>query len=118
MNQVQCIGRLAREVELTAINGETKVLNNAIAIPNRFKGKEREADFIPIVAWQQTAELMHTYLKKGDEVGIVGRLQSRTYEDKQQVTHHVIEIIVHDVTFLRKKQGPAPSEEIPVTVLG
>lgn len=114
MNSVQCIGRLVREVELREVGNEQVVLNNCIAIPDHSKKSPQDTDFIPIVAWNGIAKLMSQYLSKGDEIGITGRLRSRSYENKQQQTQYVTEIVINDVTFLRKKQG---RQEIEVEIV-
>ncbi|KAA9302252.1 MULTISPECIES: single-stranded DNA-binding protein [Aerococcus] len=102
MNQVACIGRLAVEVEIKDFPNGNAVLNNLIAI-NRHTNQKQEADFIPIVAWNGTARLIAKYLEKGDEIGLVGRIQSRRYETKEGRQQTAIEIVISDVTFLRKK---------------
>lgn len=108
MNQVQCIGRLVRDNDLVTLSKDNQVLNNAIAIPRRnAKENEIQAEFIPIVAWNGTASLISKYLVKGDEIGIVGQLKSRSYENKEGQKVNVVEILVHEVTFLRKKQSAA-----------
>ncbi|AMB94315.1 single-stranded DNA-binding protein [Aerococcus sanguinicola] len=106
MNQVACIGRLAVDVEIKEFANGNAVLNNLIAI-NRRNSQKQEADFIPIVAWNGTARLIAKYLEKGDELGLVGRIQSRRYENKAGHNQTAIEIVISDVTFLRKKVSDA-----------
>lgn len=115
MNQVQCIGRLAREVALVDIGNHNLVLNNVIAIPRRnAKDGEVAAEFVPIVAWNGTASLINKFLVKGDELGIVGQLRTRTYDHKHGHKVQVVEIFVNDVTFLRKKQTTIDTIEMSV----
>ncbi|AMB99439.1 hypothetical protein AWM75_05270 [Aerococcus urinaehominis] len=105
MNQFQAIGRLAREVDLKEFsNTGNAVLNNVLAIPRSFNQDKDRTDFIPIVAWNATGKLMARYLKKGDEIAIIGNLQSRSYENKEGQTVYTVEVNVRQVQFLRKKQ--------------
>ncbi len=103
MNQVQLIGRLAREVSLTEISNNRQVVNNAIAVNRKGKDGSDHVDFIPITAWNGTAKLLHTYMNKGDELAVVGQLRMRQFETKQGQSVSTIEVQVSDVTFLRKK---------------
>ena len=79
MNRFIGLGRLVREPELKIIeNSNNKYVNMTIAINREFKNKdgERVADFINITAFNKTAELINEYCKKGDKVGIEGRIQN------------------------------------------
>ncbi len=100
MNQVSLIGRVVRPVVLKNCH-ETVVMNNSLAI-NRFKkdSKNGGADFIPIVAWGTIAEQMHRYVEKGQKIGIIGHLQSRSYLNKQEQQVFVVEVVVEYVEFL------------------
>ncbi len=115
MNQVQLIGRLARDIEMTQTESKHQVLNNALAV-NRFVGGEKQTDFIPITAWNATAQLIDKYLDKGDEIGIVGNLHMNHYTNKDQVEVYQLEVIVREVFFLRKKQGDKPVQDINIEV--
>ncbi|MGY3725136.1 single-strand DNA-binding protein [Granulicatella balaenopterae] len=100
MNQVSLIGRVVRPIVLKDCN-ETVVMNNSLAI-NRFKrdSKNGGADFIPIVAWGAVAEQLYRYVEKGQKIGIVGHLQSRSYLNKQEQQVYVVEVVVEYVEFL------------------
>lgn len=104
MNQVQCIGRLVREVTVTKVGDDKLILHNAIAINHSKRNGTKEVDFIPITVWNKKAQLMADYLQKGDEIGIVGQLRSHHYENKLGQTVHRLEVVVSEITFLRKKQ--------------
>lgn len=116
MNQVQLIGRLSREVELTEISNNRQVTNNAIAVNRKGKDGTDYVDFIPITAWNGTAKLIHTYMNKGDELAVVGQLRMRQFETKQGQNVSTLEVQVSEVTFLRKKistnQPKGPNEQI------
>lgn len=106
MNQVIFVGRLVRSLELKQINEGTTVLHNTIAInrPVRNQHGEEITDFIPFVVWNRLAEIMAKYCRKGDQIAIAGRMQSRSYEVKDQKTVYVVECVVTDLTLLSNPQ--------------
>lgn len=120
MNQVQLIGRLARDVNLTEISNNRQVVNNAVAINRKGKDGSDHVDFIPITAWNGTAKLIETYMKKGDELAVVGQLRMRQFENKQGQNISTIEVQVTEVTFLRKKisvdQPQNPDEQLMANI--
>ena len=80
------MGRLTRdpEVRYTQTNN-TMVASFSLAVNRRFvrQGEERQADFINVVVWSKLAEFCSKYFKKGQQVGIIGRIQTRTWDDEQ-----------------------------------
>ena len=86
MNKVILMGRLTRdpEVRYTQTNN-TLVASFSLAVNRRFtrEGDTQTADFINIVAWGKTGEFCSKYFKKGQQVGIIGRIQTRSWEDNQ-----------------------------------
>ena len=84
MNKVILMGRLTRdpEVRYTQTNN-TLVASFSLAVNRRFarQGEERQADFINVVAWSKTGEFCSKYFKKGQQVGIIGRIQTRNFEN-------------------------------------
>lgn len=72
---------------------------------NRRNEKDK-ADFFNIVAWSKTGEFCSKYFKKGQQVGIIGRLQTRSYEDKDGKTTNVTEVIAEETYFADSKQTP------------
>lgn len=112
MNKVCLIGRLTKdpEVRYTQTNN-TLVTSFNIAVDRRFvrNGEERQADFIPIVAWSKTGEFVSKYFQKGQQVGIVGRIQTRNYEDDNGQKHYVTEIIAEEVYFADSKRNSSES---------
>ena len=94
MNKVILMGRLTRdpEVRYTQTNN-TLVASFSLAVNRRFvrQGEERQADFINIVAWSKLGEFCSKYFKKGQQVGIIGRIQTRTWDDDQGQKHYVID---------------------------
>ena len=86
MNKVVLMGRLTKDPEVRYTqNTNTLVASFSLAVNRRFtkQGEERQADFINIVAWSKTGEFCSKYFKKGQQVGIIGRIQSRNYQKKQ-----------------------------------
>ena len=85
MNNVNLIGRLTKAPELKQTASNTNVLTGTLAVNRTFKNQngERETDFINIVAWRQTAEIIAQYCGKGSQIGVTGRIQTRNYENQQ-----------------------------------
>lgn len=107
MNKVCLIGRLTKdpEVRYTQTNN-TLVASFNLAINRRFvkEGEERQADFISIVAWSKTGEFVSKYFKKGQQVGVVGRLQTRSWDDDNGVKHYATEVIAEEVYFAESRK--------------
>ena len=107
MNKVCLIGRLTKdpEVRYTQTNN-TLIASFNVAVNRRFvsEGEERQADFIPIVAWSKTGEFCSKYFKKGQQVGITGRIQTRNWEDEKGVKHYATEVIAEEVYFADSKK--------------
>lgn len=104
LNQIVLVGRLVKEVELRETENGNKVTNITIAVPRSYKNinGEYDVDFISCVLWKGIAENTVEYVKKGDLLGVKGRLQSRSYEIEDE-KKHVMEVIVEKVTFLSSK---------------
>ena len=82
-NLVVLTGRLTADPELRYTANNTPVTSFSIAVSRRYKaGEQAEADFINIVAWRQTAEFIARYFRKGQNIGLNGTIQTRSYQDK------------------------------------
>ena len=107
MNKVILMGRLTRdpEVRYTQTNN-TLVASFSIAVNRRFTrpGEERQADFVNIVAWSKLGEFCSKYFKKGQQVGIIGRLQVRNWEDEQGQKRYVTEVVAEESYFADSKR--------------
>ena len=68
------------------------------------QGEERQADFINIIAWSKIGEFCSKYFSKGQQVGIIGRLQTRNWEDEQGQKHYVTEVIAEEAYFAEGKR--------------
>ena len=110
MNKVILMGRLTRdpEVRYTQTNN-TVVASFSLAVNRRFakQGEERQADFINIVAWSKLGEFCSKYFKKGQQVGIIGRIQTRTWDDDQGQKHYVTEVVAEEAYFADSKRDGA-----------
>lgn len=101
LNQTVIVGRIAKDPELRETENGKKVTNVTLAVPRSFKNSngEYETDFISCVLWKGIAESTVEYCKKGDLVGIKGRIQTRTYE-KDEEKKYATEVVAEKVTFL------------------
>ena len=113
MNKVILMGRLTRdpEVRYTQTNN-TLVSSFSIAVNRRFTrpGEERQADFINVVAWSKLGEFCSKYFKKGQQVGVIGRIQTRNWEDEQGQKRYVTEVVAEEAYFADSKRDGAPNE--------
>lgn len=106
LNRAILTGRLTRDPELRYTTSGTAVVQATIAVDRQFKNQqgEREADFINLVIWRKTAENFANFTHKGSLVGIDGRIQTRTYENKQGQRVYVTEINVDSFSLLEPRQ--------------
>lgn len=107
LNRVVLVGRLVADPELRYTPAGHAVANFRLAVNRPFKNEqgESEADFINAVAWRKQAENLANYQKKGNLIGIDGRLQSRSYEDKDGKMVYITEVLVESIQFLESKNN-------------
>lgn len=105
MNRTIIVGRLTRDPDLRYTPNGVAVANFTVAVNRPFKSKEgeQEADFINCVAWRKQAENLVNYMKKGSQIGVDGRLQSRSYEGQDGKKVFVTEILAESIQFLESK---------------
>ena len=107
------MGRLTKDPDIryTQTNN-IMVASFSLAVNRRFaKEGEQQADFINIVAWNKTAEFCSKYFKKGQQVAVVGRIQTRNYEDDKGVKHYITEVVAEEVYFAdSKKEGATTTD--------
>lgn len=106
MNKAILIGNLTRDPEtMTTSSGITKC-NFTVAVQRRFANAQgvREADFIPVVCWRQTAELCARYLSKGRKVAVEGSIQVRSYDAQDGSKRYVTEVVADNVEFLGSRE--------------
>lgn len=116
MNKVILIGRLAADPELRTTAGGTSVCKFTLAVTRKYadaQGK-RAADFIPIIVWRQLGESCHKYLSKGKMAGVVGEMQTRTYDAQDGTKRYVTEVIAESVEFLTPRSaGSGAGADVP-----
>ncbi|TCS80797.1 single-stranded DNA-binding protein [Tepidibacillus fermentans] len=102
LNRVILIGRLTRDPELRYTPTGVAVTTFTLAVDRNYTNQQgqREADFIPIVAWRGLAENVANYLKKGRLTAVEGRLQTRSYENNEGKRVFVTEVVADNVRFL------------------
>ncbi len=114
MNKVIIIGRNTKEIELKMTASQTPVVEFSVAVKRTFKNAngEYESDFFNCVAFSKLAETISRYVRKGDLIGVEGRLQTRNYTNNEGRKIYVTEIMVDNVEFLQpKKQEEQASYE-------
>ncbi len=105
LNKAILIGRLTRDPDVKYLQNGTPVASFTLAIDRTFKNKDgqKEADFIPVVAWRKTAELCGKYLAKGSQVAVSGRIQTRSYDANDGSKRYVTEVVADEVHFIGAK---------------
>ena len=123
INVVVLMGRLVADPELKQTTTGVSTTSFRIAVDRNFANKEtgeRQADFINIVAWRQTADFICKYFRKGSMIAIEGSLQSRSYTDKDGNNRTVYEVVASNVSFTGSKAESGTREnavpfEVPAT---
>jgi single-strand DNA-binding protein len=108
-NRVVLVGRLTRDPELRATPDGMSVARFGLAVKRSLRD-DSGTDFFDVVAFRQLAETVANYTTKGTLVLVEGRLQTRTYTDREGVIRKVVEIIADTVRFLERR---ATAEPIP-----
>ena len=108
MNKLILMGRLTRDPEVRyTTNNNTLVCTFSLAVNRRFKQEgQPDADFINIVAWAKTGEFCSKYFTKGQQGVVCGRLQTRSYDDKDGKKVYVTEVVAEDTYFADSKREP------------
>lgn len=114
MNKAILIGRLCADPELRTTTSGAAVSTYRLAVDRPIKTEgQPEADFLSVVAWSKAAEFAGKYFRKGMKIAVEGRLQTRSYEDKEGRKIFVTEIVAERQEFCEKKDsGAAP---VPTT---
>ena len=106
MNTVQLVGRLTKEVELKYTQSNVAVGTFTLAVNRSFTNQQggRETDFILCQIWRKAAENLANFTRKGSQIGIEGRIQTRNYENQQGQRVYVTEIIVSNFHLLESRE--------------
>lgn len=112
MNKWMGIGRVTKDIEIKSTGTGTALASFILAVDGRKKQDgTKEADFIPLLAFGRTAEVLAQYVKKGHRIGVVGRIRTGSF-DKQGVRIYTTDIIVEEFEFLEKKDSKGDFELI------
>ncbi len=105
LNQVVMVGRLVKDPELKESEGGKKYTSITLAVPRSYKNMDGEydTDFIDVVLWDGIAENAFEYCKKGDLIGVKGRIETGSYEQEEQKKYYT-NIIAEKITFLSSKK--------------
>ena len=101
MNNVSLIGRLGKDPEVRNTSSGKTVANFTLAVDYGF-GDRKTTSWIPVQVWEKTAELAGKFLAKGSQVAVEGRLQQRSWEDRDGNTRSVLEVVGDRLDFLTK----------------
>ena len=118
MNSVSILGRLVASPELRTTPNGISVTTFTVAVNRAYvaKDKEREVDFIDCVAWRNTAEFLARYFRKGQMIAVTGKLQTRTYEDRDGNKRKAVEVMVDNVFFGGDRPSADTKAEAPRAV--
>lgn len=113
LNNVCLVGRLTKEIDLRKTQSNKSVCNFTVAVNRRFVQEgQQEADFISVIAWNQSADFLAKYANKGTIVGVEGRLATRSYDDKDGKKVYVTEVVADHVQIISERKGEvAPTQE-------
>lgn len=113
MNNVSLLGRLTRDPELKYTQSGTAVTRITVAVDRGLSKEKRQAaqasnqptaDFINCIGWGKTAELISNYFSKGNQIGIVGRIQTGSYEKNGQMVY-TTDVVINSVSFIESKNA-------------
>ncbi len=106
MNKAILMGRLTKDPELRTTSNNISVCTFTLAVDRNYKNRdgERQADFIPVVTWRQTAEFAHRNFVKGQRVAVVGSIQTRHYDDQSGQRRYITEVVADEVHFADSKR--------------
>lgn len=111
MNQIFLIGRLVRNNELRYTTSQIAILNNTIAVERAFsKSEEKTTDFINLVFFKKTAELVSKYTSKGSQIAVIGSLHQDSYISDDGSKKTTYKVIVSEVKFLDTKKQEGTEE--------
>lgn len=106
INKAILVGRLTKDIDLRKTPNGASVVQFTLAVNRRVKQQgQPDADFINCQAWNGTADNMARYLHKGSLIGVEGRIQTRSYDDKDGKRIYVTEVVGESVYFLEPKQN-------------
>lgn len=113
MNCVSIVGRLTRDPDVRYTNSGLSVARFTVAVDRRVKkeSNQQNADFPSVVAFGKTAEFIEQYFSKGMKIGITGRLQTGSYEDRDGKKVYTTDVVAENVEFIESKRAEEPAEK-------
>ena len=106
-NKVQLIGHLGMNPEIKTLDSGLKLAKFSLATNESYTNsngeKIDETEWHNVVAWNKTAELIESYLEKGKEVALEGKLTTRTWDDDKGIKRYITEVVCNEILFLGKK---------------
>lgn len=121
LNHIVIMGRLTRDPELRRTNSGKAVASFTVAVDRDFsQGDQKETDFIDCVAWQKTGEFVDKYFSKGSMIVVAGRLQIRSWNDKDGNKRRTAEVVADNVYFGESRKqdthtGFVPNDHVPAS---
>lgn len=114
MNKVILVGNLTRDPELITTNNGISLCRFTLAVQRRYASNEgeREADFINVVVWRAAADNCYKYLKKGSKAGVVGSMQTRSYDAQDGTKRYTTDVVAEEVEFLSSKSQSGQEEYV------
>ena len=111
LNQVSLMGRRTADPELRHTPNDVAVTTFTVAVNRSYvkQGSERQADFIDIVAWRNTAEFVCRYFRKGQMIAVTGSIQTRTYQDREGKNRKAVEVVADNVYFTESRNSSGGS---------
>ena len=116
LNKIVLMGRLTADPELKKTQSDVATCKITVAVDRDFtpKGQEKQADFISVVAWRQTAEFISKYFSKGRMITVEGGLRTGSYEDKNGTKHYTTDVYADKVYFCGDKSDkPQQGQQTP-----
>lgn len=114
LNHITIMGRMTRDPELRRTNSGKAVASFTVAVDRDFsQGDQKETDFIDCVAWTHTAEFVEKYFQKGSMAVVSGRLQIRSWTDKDGNKRRTAEIVADNVYFGESKKQDTHTGFVP-----
>ena len=114
INRTVLVGRLTKDPELRYTSGNIAFARFTLAVNRTFAGPsgEREADFIQCIAWRRQAENLARFVRKGSLIGVEGRIQTGSYDDKDGIRKFTTDVVCDSVQFLEPKgtENNAPQD--------
>lgn len=115
LNIAAIVGRLGKDPELRTTQSGKSVTRFSLAVqrPRKNQNGEYESDWLDVQAWGNTAEFICKYFQQGQLMAVSGRIQARTYKDRDGNNRKAVEIVAQDVSFCesRKREEPEPVKQ-------